>query len=1635
MVWLLTYNTLSAQNQLISAEYYFGTTDPGQGLASPLTVSDGAFDETVESIFSNSVLIALADSNFILNVRVKDQNGLWGPVFTKAMHWSPLIAGIASSISVLQMNDMHITAGEYFLGMSDPGDGNATPILALDGNLNEAVESLFRSNMVWNNLPSPTLFNIRVRDINGVWGPLFKKAIMPSGTRVSANLIAQGDTLHICENLAITLTYAGPNGFSKQWFNNATADSISFVPSQTGYYTLSAQQGNELYTDSIYVIIHPIAASIISADTLRICASSYTLQADTGSYTYLWNTGAINTTTLAITQSGWYTCTYANISCSRIDSVYISLLNAQIQQNDTTICPGSAISLSAMNTVNSLSFFYSSGFDGSTVSSWSNVKRFSFDGSQVMGPYSNELVSYQSSNLPTHDSLQIEFDFYPHDTWDNGEPFQFVLDGNVLSTAYFYYYNGTVSDARFQSVGTVNNRCTNWYPYYTKKYHATFRVPHTQATTQFYINQWSGEDVCNESWSFDNFKISYRAPMQYTWSTGATGAQTSVSPSAQTMYTVTLTDGVGFCTDSVQVSIDTFTAHLFTADTLLNCLPNQVLHAGNGYASYLWGNGGTNEETAITQSGFYTCRVSDGLCYSSDTTYMSYPGIDIVSANTEICAGDGLTLQVQSPGLMNVSNKVIPSGQTYYADSVRTVITGNNLAGSTQVQVQQATGLQQGDAVLLVVMQDNSGNGYNNIGYYEVHKILSVASNIIVLDSTLQYTYSNQNGMRCQLIRIPMFKNLTVEGTVTCHAWDGQTGGVLCLSSRDTLRIINGGVVEANGKGYRGGQGVNSGGGYQGESIFGNGTRYYTANTGGGGGGNSEPYTHGQGGGGGGFAANGSVGSQYNWYAYYWCYWYWCACSYGWCNYNYSGYGGNTLSLPQNRLVLGSGGGSGGVYTYNPYNPYGGFGGSGGGGIMLFADTITGNGAIQSKGQHGDDANNYGNNGGGGAGSGGQITTQGLSSTIGLNVSGGNGGRLGNYVCQGGSGSAGRTTTVQNISLFSTNLQASWSTGSTDFSIWVNPSNDSTYTCSLTDGINTCYDTINVLVHSVPGNFIAADTIRICGNAQVLDAGAGYVSYLWSTGATTQTIQANQTGMYSCTVSNAHCASTDSVFVSLVSMAVLTNDTTICTGTSLQLAAANNSSYQTMSWSSGGSAQTEWVTPSQNTLYYCTASDVYQTCTDSVLVNVSMPVTQLQATPSTTLCANDSLRLNGSGALSYAWSNGVQDGIKFVPTATTTYTVTGSDVFGCSSTQTITVVVNPRPNVGVVSTNTLFCYGVSTVLNASGATSYTWLPSTGLNASNLSSVTATPLQSTTYTVTGTNSYGCTSTADIALTVKPQPIVTPIGNQNYCNGQSVSAVVLSGSPANVSFNISGGASRGMPNQTNVFGLPAFTAGPTGSALVTILPKANGCVGNAYTYTMNVTNCSPVTLNAKFYLQGYYIGSGLMERVLYNQGAIGSASIPNCDYVVVELHATTPPYGVVKTSSATLKTNGTLQCSFQGSVTNNSYYIVINHRNTILTWSSQPVTMSAITNYDFSTASSKAYGNNQVLLEPGIWGFYSADINQDENIDLLDMSLLDIDNMNFEYGYLATDINGDGNVDLLDYPITDLNISNFVYSVHP
>jgi len=197
------------------------------------------------------------------------------------------------------------------------------------------------------------------------------------------------------------------------------------------------------------------------------------------------------------------------------------------------------------------------------------------------------------------------------------------------------------------------------------------------------------------------------------------------------------------------------------------------------------------------------------------------------------------------------------------------------------------------------------------------------------------------------------------------------------------------------------------------------------------------------------------------------------------------------------------------------------------------------------------------------------------------------------------------------------------------------------------------------------------------------------------------------------------------------------------------------------------------------------------------------------------------------------------------------------------------------------------------------------------------------------------------------------------------------------------------------------------------------------------TVNVNPCT-LTLNLKLYVQGYYESAGLMKPALYNQGFIANTNIS--DVIFVELRKAIPPYEMVANSSPFLNTDGSCTTTFQ--VLTGFYYIVIKHRNSIETWSADPVLFTTLTvNYDFSTAANKAYGNNMVEAGLGVWAFYTGELNNDSNIDLLDASLLESDINNFYFGYYATDLNGDGNVDLLDTSVFEMNVNDFIYSHHP
>ncbi|HNB82442.1 MAG TPA: hypothetical protein PLP14_10110, partial [Chitinophagaceae bacterium] len=232
--------------------------------------------------------------------------------------------------------------------------------------------------------------------------------------------------------------------------------------------------------------------------------------------------------------------------------------------------------------------------------------------------------------------------------------------------------------------------------------------------------------------------------------------------------------------------------------------------------------------------------------------------------------------------------------------------------------------------------------------------------------------------------------------------------------------------------------------------------------------------------------------------------------------------------------------------------------------------------------------------------------------------------------------------------------------------------------------------------------------------------------------------------------------------------------------------------------------------------------------------------------------------------------------------------------------------------------------------------------------------------------------------------------------------------------------------------------ATTALTNGQVVTCVLTSNANCASPATAtsngITMTVTACS-VSLNLKAYLEGYYISGGLMNKTLYFEGVDPNPVSTLVDTITVLLRNPTAPYTVAGTYKGIIQTNGTITCTFPPSLLGNSYYIVVTHRNTLTTWSANPVLMSASTIYDFTTAASKAYGNNQVQVGPSIWAMYTGDVVSDENVDLLDIGTIQNDIVLFGFGYLATDINGDGNVDLLDQPLVENNVSNFIFSDHP
>ena len=144
-------------------------------------------------------------------------------------------------------------------------------------------------------------------------------------------------------------------------------------------------------------------------------------------------------------------------------------------------------------------------------------------------------------------------------------------------------------------------------------------------------------------------------------------------------------------------------------------------------------------------------------------------------------------------------------------------------------------------------------------------------------------------------------------------------------------------------------------------------------------------------------------------------------------------------------------------------------------------------------------------------------------------------------------------------------------------------------------------------------------------------------------------------------------------------------------------------------------------------------------------------------------------------------------------------------------------------------------------------------------------------------------------------------------------------------------------------------------------------------------------------------------------------------PNPDTVKVLLANPFAPFEIIDSTIVFTQVDGLkfrVQPSFSNASSGNSYYLILKHRNSIETWSSNLVLISnEPVMYDFTSSVSQAFGNNMQLIG-GLAYTYGGDVNQDGFVDLNDLVTTSNAASGFVSGYVVTDVNGDLSVTLED-----------------
>jgi len=216
----------------------------------------------------------------------------------------------------------------------------------------------------------------------------------------------------------------------------------------------------------------------------------------------------------------------------------------------------------------------------------------------------------------------------------------------------------------------------------------------------------------------------------------------------------------------------------------------------------------------------------------------------------------------------------------------------------------------------------------------------------------------------------------------------------------------------------------------------------------------------------------------------------------------------------------------------------------------------------------------------------------------------------------------------------------------------------------------------------------------------------------------------------------------------------------VCTGGQVTLTANTqyssnvlwyNSATSTNSIGAGNTFNTgtlsAMTSPSVYT-YYAQANNC--TLTPRAMVQVTVnPSPTISIAGGGSVCAGSSTTLSASGASSYTWANGVMTNVIVVsPVNNFTYSVIGA-ALGCTNSAASAITVLALPSLTASVSRTIMCKFETNTLSALGASNYTW-SNQSIGASLV--ITPTIVGNLSYTVTGTDNFGCKNTATVSVNV-------------------------------------------------------------------------------------------------------------------------------------------------------------------------------------------------------------------------------------------------------------------------------------------